>query len=82
MNEREISLENGRILERKYLEIFEEHPEWSLAKLKAELGVFMGVPIPGDTFEIIEGNRMRGTLGVQVGGKGNRGLEVHKGDGF
>jgi hypothetical protein len=39
-------------------------------------------PIPGDTFEIIEGNRMRGTLGVQVGGKGNRGLEVHKGDGF
>jgi hypothetical protein len=74
------ALENGRRLERTYLEIFQSHPEYSTAKMREMLEARIGAPIPDDTFDVIEGNRRRGTLGVAPGDKGNRGLTVRRGE--
>jgi hypothetical protein len=57
------ALENGRRLERAYLEIFKAHPEYSMAKMRRVLEAWAGVPISDDVFDVIEGNRRRGTLG-------------------
>jgi hypothetical protein len=75
-----IGLENARRLERAYLEIFQSHPEYSTAKMRGMLEAWAGSPIPDDVFDVIEGNRRRGTLGVAPGGKGNRGLTVRRGE--
>jgi hypothetical protein len=75
-----IGLENGRRLERAYLEIFQTYPEHSTAKMREMLEARIGAPIPDDIFDVIEGNRRRGTLGVAPGDKGNRGLTVRRGE--
>jgi len=74
------ALENGRRLERAYLEIFQTHSEYSTAKMRGMLEAWFGAPIPDDVFDVLEGNRRRGTLGVAPGGKGNRGLTVRRGE--
>ncbi|MGB8901409.1 MAG: hypothetical protein WCC90_20185, partial [Methylocella sp.] len=75
-----IGLENGRRLERIYLEIFQTYPERSTAKMREMLEARVMAPIPDDLFDVIEGNRRHGTLGVAPGDKGNRGLTVRRGE--